>query len=56
MAEQAFNGDLAKFVSGCRKAGIPWRAIATELRDNHELAVSHETLRTWYGEPAEQAS
>jgi transposase-like protein len=58
LAERSFDGDLAGWVTAKRAGGESWRGISAELITEHELNVSHETLRAWYGkdDPAERAT
>ena len=44
------DGNLDGLVTGLRLGGWSWRRIATEVERRTGVAVSHESLRAWYGE------
>jgi hypothetical protein len=56
LAEVALGRSLAEYVTEKRNARPrwPWRLIADQLAEdtNGEITVSHEALRSWYGEVA----
>jgi hypothetical protein len=52
LAEAKLGRPLDQFVRVRLAEGIGWRRIADELHTASGVRVSHEALRTWYGEPA----
>lgn len=55
-ANHLLDGKLDEFVTSRRAKGRSWRLIARDLFEATELDVTHETIRSWYLEPAEQVS
>jgi len=56
-AVQRLLGDdveLEQFVRSRRSQGVPWRRVALDVYDATGLAVTHESLRSWF--PDEAAS
>lgn len=49
---------LEQYVADKRKAGVSWRRISLDLRDetNGDIDVTYETLRAWFPELVEAAS
>lgn len=64
LVEKQLGGSLADYVSirraevvaGQRRPPQPWRVIAEELSEQIGVEVSYESLRSWFGETAEQVS
>lgn len=46
--DRAMGGGLAELLRSQRAAGITWTEIAFQLRTQHNLKVSVETLRRWH--------
>jgi hypothetical protein len=42
------RGALRKYVSARRAAGRSWRQVTLDLHRDHDIEVSHETLRSWF--------
>ncbi len=42
------DADLEEFVRSRRDAGMAWRKVSNELRDETGVDVTHETLRSWF--------
>ena len=49
LIEIRLGGDLAGYVARSRADRKGWRPIAEAISKQTGLAVSHETLRVWYG-------
>ncbi len=43
------TGGLDGYVADRRAAGKSWAAISRDLWTDHQLNVSYETLRAWFG-------
>lgn len=58
MVERSFDGDLRAYVLA--KYAEPdsggWRGVSAALQADHDLIVSHETLRTWFKDDPELSS
>lgn len=52
LAELAYPGDLAAYVTARAQSGESWRKIARFVNSqmNGGVSVSYESLRRWYGE------
>lgn len=48
--------DLVQYVNGRRDARDSWRTIAADLSAITGVAVSYETLRTWFDDSTEAAA
>lgn len=48
LVDAVLDGQLREYVAGRRAAGRSWRQAALDLYRDHEVEVSHETLRSWY--------
>lgn len=44
------TGGLDTYVADRRAVGKSWAAISRDLWTDHQLALSHETLRAWFGD------
>lgn len=49
LADLKIPGGLEAFVARHRKAGSSWATISRDLWALHDLTLSHETLRQWFG-------
>lgn len=45
---ELLTGDLTAYVDSRRAAGKSWRQISLDIRDDYDLDITHETLRSWY--------
>jgi hypothetical protein len=49
LADKLLDGELHEFIADRRAAGVSWRLISRALYEatEHQVDVTHETLRTW---------
>lgn len=50
------DGELERFVRTRRSDGRPWRLIARDLYEMHDLDVTHEALRQWFPDERTEAA
>lgn len=48
LADVLLHGKLDEYVADRRAAGKSWRRITLDLRDDIQVDVTHNTLRSWY--------
>lgn len=56
IANVALGGKLREYVTERREAGKSWRRVAIELRDDHRIDVSHQTLANWFPDLTERVA
>lgn len=56
LVEMKLGQPLDGFVSARRQPRKSWRDIAAEIQEQTGVVVSHEALRTWYPDDAEQSA
>lgn len=49
LIEDRLDGTFADFIAG-RRPHTSWRDIAAEIQTMTGVAVTHETLRTWFAD------
>ena len=52
LIESRLGRDLGEFVTEQQAQGLGYRRIADILSECTDVAVSHESLRSWFGERA----
>lgn len=50
LADLKLGKPLAEYVKEKREAGVSWRRITLDLRDDIDLDVTYESLRAWFPE------
>jgi hypothetical protein len=50
LIDERLNQPLAKFVAARRAERAGWRAIATDIKAQTGIEVSHQALRDWFGD------
>lgn len=48
LVEERLGKSLARTVSAARRNGKSWNAIAREIHEQTQVAVTSETLRLWF--------
>lgn len=48
LVEERLGKSLARTVSAARRNGKSWNAIARDLHEQTQVAVTSETLRLWF--------
>lgn len=47
LADRILDGNLSAYLRQCRRQGMSAERIARELRADHDINVSRETMRNW---------
>jgi hypothetical protein len=49
------DGELERFVRSRRADGKSWRIVERELYEEHDLDITHVSLRTWFPDKPSEA-